>query len=236
MPPNAVRSMDEPLFVAAHRHCNDDGPLRSEFDFSCGRFELRAGGRSSFWQNCRAFTSLEHFSPSFTLDRALDDDKETYFWAIGPKQDDYIEVQLSNMQNQPSLGRWLQRLEVHSGAQDRPEDRLEHGELRILQWLPVRNTIPASYSMQWKIVGRFNKGYTSADTTELSMGPVVSMRIMVTENQMKWMAITEITAEEGTAQPHPTLEDLPAVDRAVHYGSHHQYPNARVERSYSYYG
>lgn len=245
MPPNAVRSMDESLFVAAHRHCSDDGPLRSEFSFSCGRFELRAGGRSSFWQNCRAFTNLEHFSQSFSLDRALDDDEETYFWAISPKEGDFVEVQFSNRRNEQSLGRWLQRLEVHSGAQDRPEDRLERGVLRILQWLPVMGKTPASYAMHWKVVGTFNKGVATANVTELMMGPVVSLRVTATETQMKWMAIREITAEEGATQPHPTLEELPALEtwhsgrrrsrREYHgYDGYHdrRYSHDRADRSY----
>merc|ERR1712151_330361 len=65
-------------------------------------------------------------------------------------------------------------------------------------------------------MGNFVDGIAVGEGPELSDSPTVAVRISVTEWQTKWMALREITAEEGTPQLHPTREELEESIRAGH--------------------
>eukprot|EP00931_Biecheleriopsis_adriatica_P003975 TRINITY_DN105715_c0_g1_i1.p1 TRINITY_DN105715_c0_g1~~TRINITY_DN105715_c0_g1_i1.p1 ORF type:complete len:1063 (+),score=236.81 TRINITY_DN105715_c0_g1_i1:23-3211(+) len=209
--PDQGRPLDHPLWVAAHQHCETTGPLPSFLGFKCGKFALRAGGRSAFWKEARVSTNLDSFAKEFGPERALDEEEETYFWAISPKSGDYFEVTLEDHKGRPGYGKWLKHIRVQTGSKDRPGDQLESAALKVAQWVKAsKETSESAYQLRWKTVGKFSKGVSEAEGEELLLqGPTAVIRIVATASQMKWMAMPEITVEEAEEHPeHPSVEEI----------------------------
>uniref|UniRef100_A0A7S2Q3M3 beta-N-acetylhexosaminidase n=1 Tax=Zooxanthella nutricula TaxID=1333877 RepID=A0A7S2Q3M3_9DINO len=208
-------SLDLPERAAALQHCTADGPLLAKFGFKCGKFERVRNGRSPTWARAYVDTSMDSYSPEFSPAQALDDDDESYFWAIAPKRGDSFEVgwrQSAKSQTGDVLGKWFKRLVASSGAVDRPGDQLEEGELWVKQWLPSAQD--SGYEAKWSKVAQFQDGSAIAQGEALEQGPVVGVRILCTASQTKWFALREITATPGTARPHPAVDELPEPHHA----------------------
>lgn len=206
-PDDRPRKLDVASHAASQRHCEDDGPLR-KFGFKCGKFQLSAKGRSLTWEGAKVTTTMDSYAVGFSPEKAVDGDEDSYFWAVAPKANDQIEV--SWLQTPARLGRWFRRIVASTGAADRPGDRLDNGELWAAQWLS-RGNGTGPYNLEWVQLATFNEGSASAEGPSLAKGPVAVVRVVCTVAQTKWMALREITAEEGTAQPHPTVSDLPDI-------------------------
>jgi len=254
--PADARPLDASSHTAAKRHCEEGGPLAKDFGFACGKFQRTINSRSKTWLGARVTNTIDLYAEAFSPERALDDDEESYFWGIAPKQGDHFEVTFMGTNRQSALGKWFRRVTASTGAKDRPGDRLEKGKLQVVQWLPVgvpdegsadplpgpeeESTSKAAANLpQYKLTARtlahFLDGIAVAEGHELAEGPVVSVRIVCEEFQTKWMALTEITAEEGQPLEHPTLQDLPAPNppRSQHRGPrgrHGQHPSGSGHR------
>lgn len=204
VPVKQDRELDLTPYSAAQQHC-DTGPLVKEVGFKCGRFELRAGGRSPFWQGLQVLSTLEYFGVQFSLNQALDGDEDTYFWAISPKTGDYIEIRF--ITKATVLGKWLKRILIKSGSKDRPGDQIEKAELKVVQWLPFEALQGGGYKLQWTKIGDFAAGVVDAAGGQLLKGPTVAIRISLS-TQTKWVALPEIVVEEGEAGEHPNEAEL----------------------------
>eukprot|EP00746_Dinoflagellata_sp_MGD_P078309 gnl/MRDRNA2_/MRDRNA2_31328_c0_seq1.p1 gnl/MRDRNA2_/MRDRNA2_31328_c0~~gnl/MRDRNA2_/MRDRNA2_31328_c0_seq1.p1 ORF type:complete len:689 (+),score=103.80 gnl/MRDRNA2_/MRDRNA2_31328_c0_seq1:254-2068(+) len=199
-PDGLSRALDVVAGIAARSHCAEQGPLRRDFGFSCGKFELRLKGRSPFWTNCKVHTTMDAFEEAYNKDRALDAEEETYFWSIAPKKDDVFDVWfLDKTPTGEPQGRWLTSLAVATGGKERPGDQIDKAELRAVQWVPdpLGNSSHGSYMLKWVTLGSFAKGEVAADRSLLAAGPVVGIKIKVLEGQVKWSAWREIYAEEN---------------------------------------
>eukprot|EP00746_Dinoflagellata_sp_MGD_P009834 gnl/MRDRNA2_/MRDRNA2_120115_c0_seq1.p1 gnl/MRDRNA2_/MRDRNA2_120115_c0~~gnl/MRDRNA2_/MRDRNA2_120115_c0_seq1.p1 ORF type:complete len:576 (-),score=107.50 gnl/MRDRNA2_/MRDRNA2_120115_c0_seq1:162-1889(-) len=192
---------------AAQKHCSKSGPLQSLFGFDCGRFELRAGGRSDFFKKARVDTTMQPFGEQYGSDRALDDDQDTYFWAISPNTGDTFDIKFKDppAPSGAQPGRWIKSIKVQTGGKERPGDRLEKGELMAELWHPVGN----SWGLRWVTVAYFNEGEAYSNGGALLDGPVIGIRVRVQVGQTKWCAFREFIVEERPPAPHPTPEDLP---------------------------
>lgn len=82
------------------------------------------------------------------------------------------------------------------------------------------------YDLKRRVLGYFNEGAATADEKELSEGPVVSVRIVCTKYQTKWMALTEVSAEEAAVRAHPSEKDITDGKRWRHH--HHSPPHDRA--------
>mmetsp|Transcript_126071 Transcript_126071/g.218607 ORF Transcript_126071/g.218607 Transcript_126071/m.218607 type:complete len:963 (+) Transcript_126071:58-2946(+) len=204
--PDEHRVMDLPVYLAAQQHCAEDGPLRKEFGFKCGKFGWKFYGRLPIWQKAHLTTTIDSFADEFKVEMALDGDKDTYFWGIAPKSGDVIQVIMAGKDGKVPLGKWLDSLVVATGSRDRPGDQLDHAELEVVQWLPK----DGGYEAKSVKVGEFEGGTAKASSEVLEKGPVLAVRISVTETQTKWVALPEIAVEETLNYPaQPRQSDLP---------------------------
>lgn len=218
--PDHGRDLDLPMYVAAQMHCNSHGPLLTEFNFSCGRFEIRSAGRSEFWKHTSFSSTVDAFDKSFIFDRALDEDPDTYFWGISPKRFDTMDVYWLREDSTHGVvvGKCLNKVIVATGSKDRPGDQLDNGELLAAQWLHTGDT----WKLEWAKLGVFAGGTATADQRLLLRGPVVGLRIKVTVEQTKWITIPEIDVTECEASDiaHlPRIEDLPDTSPQSLFGS-----------------
>merc|ERR1719296_3974 len=216
---------------AAERHCSQTtGVLKRTFGFKCGRFEQTLGGISATWAEAKVTTTMDLYGEGFAPVRAVDDDEETYFWAIAPKEHDTFEVSwLNNRDPNLRLGKWFRKLSARTGAIDRPGDRLLKGGLWVQQW--KLSPDDKTYHAGWVRVASFEDGRASAEGGELLEGPVVAVRIMCEEYQVQWMSLVDILAEPGEPKAHPTAKELPQP-KTRHRREHERY---RAGSSYSQY-
>merc|ERR1711879_822705 len=162
---------------------------------------------------------MEQYGANFQATRALDGDEGSYFWALAPMQGaSYMMSWAASEDPAFRLGKWFKRLWVKTGSKDRPSDQLEHGDLSVAQWLPnnrVGLLSSTSYVLRWTRGGTFNAGSAEVDPTILDRGPVVGVRISCTKQQVKWVALVEVGAEEGPARGQPTLSDIQSLSITV---------------------
>jgi len=214
-PHGRARSLDAASRAAALRHCGKGGPLLHNFGFACGKFEQTVNGRSKMWLGAQVNTNIDLYADAFSPERAVDDDEESYFWGIAPKNQDFFEVSFIGRHGKLIGAKWLRRVAASTGAKDRPGDRLDNGILQVVQWLPVSEPAKGpnegdllKYKAKIRTVAHFQDGAAVAEGEELMEGPIVAVKIVCTEYQTKWMALTEITAEEGQPKVHPTLQEI----------------------------
>ncbi|CAE7255571.1 nahA [Symbiodinium sp. CCMP2592] len=204
--PRHPRALDEDLWTTAKAHCGPEGLLSTDLGFACGRFEPMESIRSPVFKNATISSSMESFSPAFSEDRAIDTSDESYFWAVAPKAGDYMDVTFRAEDSQHHglvkgndasfSAKWLSRLTIKTGSKDRPGDQLLKGMTKVMQW----SQDPATGKRQrsWVALCSFDGGICDAPKNVLAKGPVSSIRVLVLENQEKWMTMPTILAEEMT--------------------------------------
>eukprot|EP00930_Biecheleria_cincta_P018895 TRINITY_DN14576_c0_g1_i1.p1 TRINITY_DN14576_c0_g1~~TRINITY_DN14576_c0_g1_i1.p1 ORF type:complete len:1012 (+),score=156.79 TRINITY_DN14576_c0_g1_i1:83-3118(+) len=206
------RHFDLPLWTAAQQHCSRGGQLPQLLGFKCGKFALKAGGRSPLWKDARVTTNIDAFAQQFGPERVLDDEEETYFWGISPKNGDFFEVAFisGRTSHKYALGKWFTRIKVFTGSKDRPGDQLDQGVLKIGQWVNKSGKDNAQgYTLRWSTAASFVKGGCELQDGILLDGPTAVIKIVSTSNQMKWMALPEIETVLLEASPaHPSEADI----------------------------
>lgn len=172
---------------------------------------------------------MDLYGQGFNPEKVLDDDEETYFWAIAPKERDTFEVTW-RASHDLRLGKWFSKIAAYSGAVDRPGDRLIKGSLWVQQWIQSKED--TSYHLKWEKVAIFADGKAESEGGVLLEGPVVTVKVECTEYQVQWMALREITAEPGTPRPHPELADLPTPKPHARHGHYHGEKSRPGEREW----
>lgn len=200
------RALDEDLLTAAKAHCSPQGLLSTDLGFACGRFEPMESIRSPVFKNATISSSMEAFSPAFSEDRAIDTSDESYFWAVAPKAGDYMDVTFRAEDSQHHglvkgndasfSAKWLRRLTIKTGSKDRPGDQLLKGMTKVMQW--SQDPATGKRERSWVALCSFDRGICDAPHNVLANGPISSIRILVLQDQEKWMTMPAVLAEEMT--------------------------------------
>ncbi|MBE3577330.1 MAG: beta-N-acetylglucosaminidase domain-containing protein [Limnochordales bacterium] len=136
----------------------------------------------------RPQTSLSAYE-SFTVEKLADGRNDTFFWSgRAPRPGDFFGLDLGRVVPIESITLGMAST---SGSYARPQDYLEHYELRI-----------SADGREWKVVGRFDK----KPNVEVALPPGTRarfVRVVATASQTSWVQVRELSVS-----PWPAAYDI----------------------------